>query len=119
MLKNLKTFPWGYTAIAVLLISVGVCFIIFNTALNLLAIAVGIILAVAGIVLAVLALMDKRRGFIYAFKTATAAIMIIGGIVTAIANDLAVAVMADVFCRTYSYGSINCNLFLYSQKRKA
>ena len=97
MLKKIKSFNWGYILIGALLVAIGVCFIAFQDAFSALAITMGIILAIVGIGFLVNALIDKKRNVIFGLKIVLAAICIICGTVTAITQDSAILVIANIF----------------------
>lgn len=97
MLEKIKGFSWGYILIGVLLGAVGISFISFQDAYNSLAIAMGIILAVFGIGLLVATLITKARDLKFSLKIIISVIAIVCGIVTAITQDKAIAVIANIF----------------------
>ena len=96
MFKALKKFAWGYLLLGLVIISVGLCFIIFNNALNYLAIAVGAICTVTGIVFGAVTLARFERNFNFAIKTIFALVCILCGTVTMLLNDLSVGIIIDV-----------------------
>lgn len=98
MLEKIKKFGWGYILLGVLLVAVGICFISFNNALNVLSVAIGIILLIFGILFGVITLVDPRRGITFALRIILAVICIICGTVCAIVQGAAVSVIADIFC---------------------
>ena len=98
MLEKLKGFGWGYILIAILLSFVGISFIAFGNMLETLAIVIGIVLVVFGIVYGVLTLTRDRRDAIFAVKITFAALAITAGTVTAVLNDGAITVIADILC---------------------
>lgn len=98
MLEKLKKFDWGYLAIGVALIGIGIAFITFAEALVALAVTVGITLALYGILLAVITLSGKDRSLRFALKIALSIVCIIGGVVTLAMQNEAVGVIADVCC---------------------
>ena len=96
-MTNTKSSKLGYFLIALVLLLLGICFIVFTSALTVLAFGVGITLAVFGIVFATLAISNKTRGASFAFKLFFAILSIIAGVTTAIFNSGAVEVMISVF----------------------
>lgn len=96
-MKDVK-FGWGYIAIGVLLSLVGICFISFNNALNILAISIGVLLAVFGIFFGAVTLSKTDRSVSFALKIVLSIMCIICGTVTAILQDGAVMIMANIFC---------------------
>lgn len=98
MLEKLKSFGWGYILIAVLLSFVGISFIAFSGMLEALAIVIGIVLIIFGIVFGVFTLTKDARGGIFALKVVFAVLAIVAGTVTAVLNDAAITVIADVLC---------------------
>lgn len=98
MLGKLKSFGWGYILIAILLSLVGISFIAFGNMLETLAIIIGIVLIIFGIVFGVLTLTRDARGGIFALKVIFSVLAIVAGTVTAVLNDGAITVIADVLC---------------------
>ena len=98
MFKKLKDFGWGYILLGAVLIAVGICFISFNTAFNVLAISLGIILAVFGILFGVVTLTGGRRDLVFALRIILAVACMICGTVTAIVREPAISVITDIFC---------------------
>lgn len=98
MLEKLKSFGWGYILIAILLSLVGVSFVAFGNMLATLAVVIGIVLIIFGIVFGVLTLTRDSRGPIFALKVTFAVLAIVAGTVTAVLNDAAITVIADVLC---------------------
>ena len=97
MLERLKKFSWGYVLIGVLLLAVGICFISMQDAFTTLAITMGIILAVVGIGFLVNAFVCKGRGVLFGLKIAFSVICIVCGVVTALTQDSAILVIANIF----------------------
>lgn len=117
MLEKLKSFAWGYIIIGALLLGVGICFIAFQNAFNVLAIAMGIILSVSGIVFGVLTLVNKKRGIVFALRIALSVIAIACGIVTAVLQSSAIAIIANVFFLLLIVdGSFKLNLAVMSKR---
>lgn len=98
MLEKLKSFGWGYILIAILLSIVGISFVAFGNMLATLAVVIGIVLIIFGIVFGVLTLTRDSRGPIFALKVTFAVLAIVAGTVTAVLNDAAITVIADVLC---------------------
>lgn len=98
MLEKLKSFGWGYILIAILLSLVGISFVAFGNMLATLAVVIGIVLIIFGIVFGVLTLTRDSRGPIFALKVTFAVLAIVAGTVTAVLNDAAITVIADVLC---------------------
>ena len=100
MLEKLKKFDWGYILISLTLAAIGVCLIAMNNALKAMAITMGCIVIVGGIVFGVLAIVDKRRSFAFAFKIFFAVACLVAGVLTLIFNegaaDLIIAALALV-----------------------
>ena len=96
-MKTVK-FGWGYILIGVMLLLIGICFISFNNALNVLAISIGVLLALFGIFFGAITLSKTDRSATFAFKIALAIMCIICGTVTAILQDGAVMIIANIFC---------------------
>ena len=98
MLEKLKKFDWGYILISLALTAMGVCLIAMNNALKALAITIGCIVVVGGIIFGILALVDKRRSFAFAFKIFFAVACLVAGTLTLIFNegaaDLIIAMLA-------------------------
>jgi len=91
-------FGWGYVFLGVLLSAVGICFISFSNAIDILAISIGIVLALFGIVFAVSVLARFERNVLFALKIILAIFCITGGIVTAIVRETTVEVISQIFC---------------------
>ncbi len=98
MLEKLKSFGWGYILIAILLSLVGISFVAFGNMLETLATIIGIVLIIFGIVFGVLTLTRDARGGLFAIKVTFAVLAIVAGTVTAVLNDAAITVIADVLC---------------------
>ena len=98
MLERLKKFDWGYLAIGIALIGIGIAFITLADALVALAVTVGITLALYGILLGVLTLANKDRSLRFALKIAISIVCIIGGVVTLIMQNEAIGVITDICC---------------------
>lgn len=98
MLEKLKSFGWGYILIAILLSLVGISFVAFGNMLATLAVVIGIVLIIFGIVFGVLTLTRDSRGPIFALKVTFAVLAIVAGTVTAVLNDAAITIIADVLC---------------------
>ena len=96
-MKDVK-FGWGYIAIGVLLSLIGICFISFNNALNILAISIGALLAVFGIFFGAVTLSQTDRSVNFALRIVLSIICIICGTVTAILQDGSVMIIANIFC---------------------
>ena len=98
MLEKLKKFDWGYLAIGIALIGIGIAFITFAEALVALAVTVGITLSLYGILLGVVTLTNKDRSLKFALKIAMAIVSIIGGVVTFVMQNEAIGVITDICC---------------------
>ncbi len=98
MLERIKRFGWGYIAIAVLLIGIGISFVAFSDALIALAITVGITLTAFGIVYGVLTLAARERSIGFAIRITFAVLAIIAGVVVAVLKDSSVSVIVDIMC---------------------
>ena len=98
MLEKLKKFAWGDEMIALLIVAVGICFIAFCDTFTVIAITVGAVLTVAAIVFAIIALIDKRRGVLFALRIVISAIAMVGGVTVMVANAVAVPILTDIFC---------------------
>ena len=98
MLEKLKKFDWGYLAIGIALIGIGIAFITFAEALVALAVTVGITLSLYGILLGVVTLTNKDRSLKFALKIAVAIVCIIGGVVTLVMQNEAIGVITDICC---------------------
>lgn len=100
MLEKLKKFNWGYILISLTLAAIGVCLIAMNNALKAMAITIGCMVIIGGIVFGILALVDKRRSFAFAFKIFFSVACLVAGVLTLIFNegaaDLIIAVLALV-----------------------
>jgi len=98
MLEGSKKFPWGYIILGTLLMTVGICFIIFNTASTVLAVIIGITLAIFGILCGVLTLAESERGLKFVIRIIFSVMAIISGVVVAILNSAAIPIISDMFC---------------------
>ncbi len=117
MLERLKSFAWGYVIIGALLCAIGILFIAFQNAFNVLAITMGIILAVSGIVFGVRTLVIKKRGLVFALRIAISIIAIACGIVSAVLQDSAISVIANIFFLLLIVdGSFKLNLAVMSKR---
>lgn len=97
-MEKSKNIGWGYVVLGILLAVIGICFISFNNALNVMAITIGIILAVFGIVFGVITLSNRSRSIVFALKIILSVMCIVCGVVTAVVQDGAVKIIADIFC---------------------
>ena len=97
MLSKIKGFGWGYIILGALLCTVGVCFVSFNNAYNVLATVIGIFTALCGIGLGVATLIRKDRGIKFACLIVIAICCIVSGTVTAITQSQAISVIANIF----------------------
>ncbi len=98
LIKKIKEFKWGYVLIALALIALGLCFLVWSEeALKTLAIVIGVILMLASVTTTVTALASKGRGAGFAFKIFFAVMLLVAGIITAIVNDGAIDIIVSVF----------------------
>ena len=91
-----KGFKWGYLAIGLCLILVGISFIAFSYALTALAIAIGISLTLYGIIYGVTILSDTDRSMKFALRIIIAGVALVGGVVTLILRESAVGIITDI-----------------------
>ena len=96
-MKEIK-FGWGYIAIGVLLSLIGICFISFQNALNTLALCIGVIILTFGIGFGAVTLSKRERSLGFAMKIVISIAAIVCGAVTAIVQDGAVMIIANLFC---------------------
>ena len=87
------SFKWGYLLIAITLSAIGICLISLHDMLKALAISIGIILIITGAAVAVVAIAKRSRGFGFAVRIFYAAMLVIGGTVTAIFNGSAAEIL--------------------------
>ena len=96
MIEKLKSFKWGYELIFLVLSAIGVLCIVFPETLKIVCITAGIILALYAAVLFVLTLVKRERQAGFAVKIVIAGISLAAGIVMAILNQKAVAVLTSL-----------------------
>ena len=120
-IKAIKDFKWGYILLALLAISVGLCFIIFNDeSLNTAAIAIGIVVIIAAVAYALLALKGKKRGFAFFLKITFSVILLTSGISSIIAKDGAIeAIIASVGLLIIMDGSFKFNTTVLAWRNRA
>lgn len=99
MFEKIKSVKWGYILIGLLLAAIGLCFLVFNNSLMVLALTIGIILTVFGIVFGTVTIANKTRGFSFAVKMVFSVICLVCGIITMIfsQDELSVAVLTEIF----------------------
>ena len=99
MEKTKQKFGWGVLVLGVLLIAIGACFVVFaNQALEHIAIAIAVVMLVFGVGYGSFSLAKFERNLKFAMKMVAAVCAICCGVVTLIARDVAMGVIANVFC---------------------
>ena len=100
MLEKLKKIKWGYIVAATLIFIVGLSLIISSSSLKGLTITVGVILSVYSAAWgAAVIITDKHKNnLLFGLKISAAVIGLIFGVVMAIMNERAVALIVSVIC---------------------
>ncbi len=97
MLEKIKNIKWGYLVIGILLFAIGICFILFNNSLTVLAISIGVILGAFGIIFGVVTIAGKKRGFYFAVKIVFAVMCLAAGIITAVLKANSTEILISLF----------------------
>ena len=98
MEKTKQKFGWGVLILGVLLIAIGVCFVAFRGLLTEMTYAIAIVMLVFGVGYGSFTLARFERNLKFAMKIIVSVCAICCGVVTIIAVESAITVIANIFC---------------------
>ena len=98
MLEKLENTRWKYLLFGAIVFVIGLCFLFLQGSLNALTVLVGIIVALCGVALGSLCILGKKRGFAFAVRVSTAAVLFISGVLALAFNSSSFEVLVSGIC---------------------
>lgn len=120
IIKAIKEFKWGYILMAVLLLAIGLCFVLFGGAsLDTAAIAVGAVVVIISVVFAFTAFADKSRGASFFIKITVSIVLLVCGVASIIARNGAIeAIIATLGLIIIMDGAFKLNTAAVSSRNR-